>query len=53
MQRDKTYVTPRYNEFDMHRLREQMEETNIIKKLIKGNDKKEDFPQFRQGYKDR
>ncbi|MFK8267151.1 hypothetical protein [Capnocytophaga cynodegmi] len=52
-ERDKTYVTPRYNEFDMRKLQEHMQEDNIIKKLIKGNGKKEDFPQFRQGYKDR
>ncbi|GIM54274.1 hypothetical protein [Capnocytophaga cynodegmi] len=52
-ERDKTYVAPRYNEFDMRKLQEHMQEDNIVKKLIKGNGKKEDFPQFRQGYKDR
>ena len=52
-ERDKTYVAPRYNEFEMRKLQEHMQEDNIIKRLIKNNGKKENFPQLRQGYKDR
>ena len=50
--RDKTYVAPKYNELDTYRIQKEID-NGIIKRIMKENEKKENFPQLRQGYKDR